>query len=193
LACFFLPVIALTGCSSAQGPGASDGPLGAAESAIAYGTADTAHTAVVALLGNAGSGSFDECSGTIVQVKNGQGYVLTAAHCCNKTVPSVVVMSSDYTVGEAYLFGGTPSPPAYAVTQGSVYYDTAYNGQDHDFCMLQFAAPASAAVIPVAQPGQDGLSLGVDVEHVGFGVTDTSSTNSGRRTATAPVDQSLTT
>jgi hypothetical protein len=193
LACFFLPAIALTSCSSAQGPGASDGPLGAAQSAIAYGTPDATHTAVVSLLGNAGGGSFDECSGTIVQVKGGQGYVLTAAHCCNKTVPSVVVMSNDYTVGEQYLFGGTPSPPAYAVTQGSVYYDTAYNGQDHDFCMLQFAAPSGAAVIPVAQPGQDGLSLGVDVEHVGFGVTDTSTTNSGRRTATAPVDQSLTT
>src|SRR6185312_10731958 len=145
LACFFLPALALTSCSSAEGPGTPEGPLGAAQSAIAYGTADSAHTAVVALLGNAGGGSFDECSGTIVQVKSGQGYVLTAAHCCNNTVPSIVVMSSDYTAGEQYLFGGTPQPPAYAVTQGSVYYDTAYNGQDHDFCMLRFAAPANAA------------------------------------------------
>ena len=103
LVCSFLGSLALTSCSSTNpvNPGdAPEGPLGTAESAIAYGTADSTHTAVVALLGNAGGGSFDECSGTIVQVKNGQGYVLTAAHCCNMTVPSVVVVSNDYTAGE---------------------------------------------------------------------------------------------
>jgi hypothetical protein len=73
-----------------------------------------------------------------------------------------------------------------------VWFDAQYNGNDHDFCMLQFPAPAGAAVIPVAQPGADGLSLGVQVEHVGFGQTDTSSANTGRRHETSPVDQSLT-
>ena len=194
----FLLSLALTSCSSAGGPGAPDGRLGASQSAIAYGSADSTHTAVVALLGNAGGSSFAECSGTIVQVKNGQAYVLTAGHCCDKTVPSVVVMSNDYSVGEQYIFGGTPAPPAYAVTAGSVYFDSKYDPNatnppsSYDFCMLKFAAPANAAVIPVAQPGQDGLSLGVQVEHVGFGVTDTSTSNSGRRTGTAPVDLSLT-
>ena len=72
-ACILLPCLALAGCSSAQGPGVSESPVGAAESAIAYGTADSAHTAVVALLGDAGGGAFVECSGTVVQVKNGQG------------------------------------------------------------------------------------------------------------------------
>jgi hypothetical protein len=193
LACIFLGPVALMSCSPANGPDATEGPLGTAQSAIAYGSADTTHTAVVALLGNAGGGSFDECSGTIVQVKNGSGYVLTAAHCCNMTQPGLVVMSSDYTVGENYLGGGTPAPPVYAVTAGSVWYDSKYDGQEYDFCMLQFAAPANAAVIPVAQPGDDGLSLNVEVEHVGYGVTDTTTNNSGRRTGTAPVDQSLTT
>jgi hypothetical protein len=195
LTCSLLGSLAATSCSSSNPGGAPEGPLGTEQSAIAYGTADSAHTAVVALLANAGSGELSECSGTIVQVKNGQGYVLTAAHCCDDTVPSVVVMSSDYGVGEQYVGGATPQPPAYAVTAGSVYYDTQYDptttapeGPTYDFCMLKFAAPAGAAVIPVAEPS-DGVTLGEQVEHVGFGITDTSSNNSGRRTGTAPVNQ----
>jgi MYXO-CTERM domain-containing protein len=171
-----------------------DGPVSEAKERIAYGTQDTAHTAVVALLANSGGGSFSECSGTIVQVKNGYGYVLTAAHCCNMGAPSIVVMANDYSVGEQYLFGGTPQPPAYAVDPNSVYYDSKYNQLDHDFCMLKFAgANASTPVIPVAQPGQDGLQIGVAVEHVGYGITDNNNNNSVRRHGTNNVDQNVTT
>jgi MYXO-CTERM domain-containing protein len=192
LPCSLLGSLILTGCSSAGTAGAPDEPVGTAESAIAYGSPDSTHTAVVALLGSAGGGSFDECSGTIVKVNpaTGVGYVLTAAHCCNMTAPQLVVMSSDYTVGEQYLFGGSPQPPVYAVTPGSIYYDSKYDQQEYDFCMLKFAAPANAPVIPVAT-SPDGLSLGSSVEHVGFGVTDTNGNNSGRRTGTAPVNQTL--
>jgi len=182
--------LVVASCSSA---GAPVDPTGRTQSAIAYGTADSTHTAVVSVLANAGGSSFDECSGTIVQVKSGDAYVLTAAHCCNATTPTVVVMSSDYSVGESAVVSGTaPTPPAYAVVSGSVWFDAQYNGTDHDFCMLKFPAPAGAAVIPVAQPGADGLALGVEVEHVGFGVTDTSTGNTGRRHETSPVDVSLT-
>ena len=107
------------------------------------------------------------------------------------TAPSVVVMSNDYAVGEGALFGGAVSPPVYSVTPGSVYYDSKYDGQEYDFCMLKFAAPAGTPVIPV--PGaSDGLSLGAEVEHVGFGVTESNGNNSGRRTGSAPVNQQLT-
>jgi hypothetical protein len=190
LASCVLAALSLGSCSS-EAPRA-DEPLGTAESPIAYGNADTAHTAVVALLAPI-SGGFTECSGTIVQNKNGAGYVLTAAHCCNNGAPTLVVMSNDYTVGEQYLGGSTPQPPVYAVTAGSVWWDDKFAGAGtpYDFCMLKFAAPANASVIPVAT-GTDGLSLGVTAEHVGFGATDTNSSNSGRRTGSAPVDVSLT-
>jgi len=183
--------LAAASCSSS---GAPVDATGRSQSAIAYGTADSTHTAVVSVLGDAGGGSFDECSGTIVQVKSGNAYVLTAAHCCNAVTPTVVVMSSDYSTGESAVVNGTaPTPPSYAVVTGSVWFDALYNGTDHDFCMLEFPAPAGAAVIPVAQPGADGLALGVEVEHVGFGETDTSNSNTGRRHETSPVDVSLTT
>ncbi|HEY8091265.1 MAG TPA: hypothetical protein VIF09_25555, partial [Polyangiaceae bacterium] len=129
LACYFLGSLVLTSCSSGSRPAPSEGPVGAAESAIAYGTTDTLnpHTAVVALLIPA-AGGYGECTGTVVQVKNGVGYVLTAAHCCgglpaDPSAPTVVVVGSNYSAGVAAVMGGPVNPPAYAVTPGSVWWD----------------------------------------------------------------------
>jgi hypothetical protein len=163
--------------------------VGTNNEAIAYGTADTTHTAVVSLLTSNGRG-YSECSGSVVQVKNGVGYVLTAAHCCTMNAPQVVVIANDYSVALNAVMGGPVVPPAYAVTAGSVYYDANYNMQDHDFCMLKFNAPANTATL--ALPSQnDGLAFGVAVEHVGYGVTDVNTNNSVRRTGTNVVDQAL--
>jgi uncharacterized protein (TIGR03382 family) len=179
-----VPVSVILLAAACGAPSQSDGPLGSSTQPIVYGTADTAnpHTAVVALL-NPDSGGYDQCSGTIVQVKAGVASVLTAAHCCNQTQPTVVVMSSDYSVGVPYVSGSmsTPAAPAYAVIASSVKYDTAYNGNASapvdDFCMLQFNAPATATSIPVAT-GSDGLAVGSLVDYVGFGVTTDATNNS---------------
>jgi hypothetical protein len=180
----------LAGCSQAA-PG--DETLGRTESPIAYGTLDSTHTAVVALLSPVGSSELQECTGSVVDVGGGNGFVLTAAHCCNAHPPTIVVASSNYTVGEQYVFGGTPTAPAYAVIPGSVYYDALYTGADHDFCMLQFAnAPANMATLALPSSASDGLALGSSIEHVGFGVTDTLSANSQRRSGTDTVDVELT-
>src|SRR4051794_40737941 len=160
-------VVTVFGC----GDPAAISPPAQTRQAIAYGTLDTTHDAVVAVLGDAGGGSFTECSGGLVQVKNGIGYVLTAAHCCNSSVPSLVVLSNDYSSSLQYLGSTSPQPPAYAVLGSSVYYDSQYNLQDRDFCMLKFNAPAGSAVIPVPA-GADGLTTNASVEYVGFGVTD---------------------
>jgi MYXO-CTERM domain-containing protein len=187
-----LASLSLISCAPPGAPTETDGRTAKTSEAIAYGTTDNVHTAVVALLADAGGGSFTECSGTIVQVKNGQGYILTAAHCCNAGAPSVVVQSNDYTVGEQYLGGGNPVAPVYSVVPGSVYYDSLYNQQTHDFCMLKAAnMPANTPVIPVAQAGQDGLQIGVQLEHVGFGITDNNMNNSGRRHGTNTANQDV--
>jgi hypothetical protein len=180
----------LIGCSG----GADEGRVGRVQSSIAYGTLDTRHTAVVAVLSPVGTTELQECTGSIVALKGGQGYVLTAAHCCNANVPTIVVASNDYSVGEQYLSGGTPTPPAYAVVAGSVYYDTAYdNAGGHDFCMLTFGgAGAGLATLALPASASDGLQLGSQVEHVGYGFTDTTTSNSQRRTGTDAVDQLLT-
>ena len=147
-----------------------DDPVGQAESPIVFGTKDVTHTAVVALLGLAGQG-FDECSGSIVHVSGSDGYVLTAAHCCggdpqNPNVkPSLVIMGNDYGPYENYLGDPNPPAPAYAVIAGSVSWDQAYNGNDHDFCMLRFSgADANTPTIQLPQSANDGLSVGVKVD-----------------------------
>jgi hypothetical protein len=178
------------GCS---GHHSHDGPHGTISDPIAFGSVDTIHTAVVAVLAPAGSSSFQECSGSIVKVSGDRGYVLTAAHCCNQFIPNVIVASNDYSVGEQYVFGGTPVPPAFPVIPGSVYYDAKYAGMDHDFCMLTFSgATASTPTLALPVSGNDGLSLGLEIEHVGFGFTETSTTNTKRLTGTDTLDQQLT-
>jgi MYXO-CTERM domain-containing protein len=185
LTCSLLSSLILSGCSFKGAPEPSDGKVTEARDPIAYGSPDgSKHTAVVALLANAGGGSFTECSGSIVQVKNGHAYVLTAAHCCNQGAPTIVVAGNDYSVGEQYLFGGTPQAPSYAVTAGSAYYDSSYNQQDHDFCMLKFAVGSAATLGLPGSCATDGVTNGVMVEHVGFGMTDTNANNTGRNTGT---------
>jgi hypothetical protein len=179
------------GCSA---PDVEDGRLGATQSPIAYGTLDASHTAVAAVLSPVNSSEFQECTGSIVAVTGGQGYVLTAAHCCNAFVPTVVVASSDYSTGEAALGGATPVPPVYGVVPGSVYYDAQYDGAGgHDFCLLKFAgAGAGVATLALPASSSDGLQVGSQVEHIGFGITDSTTSNTQRRTAIDSVDLQLT-
>ncbi|HXX70326.1 MAG TPA: trypsin-like serine protease [Polyangiaceae bacterium] len=185
---------ALLGCTASSAPSATTGgPTASRSGAIAYGTADTTHTAVVAVLAPVGTTELEECTGTIVQVENGNGFVLTAAHCCNTYVPTVIVASENYAVGEQYVLGGTPVPPVYGVVPSSVYYDALYDGADHDFCMLQFSgATTSTPTIALPSSSGDGLELGSAVEHVGYGETQTSTTNTLRRTGTDTINDALT-
>jgi hypothetical protein len=188
-ACVALVALSLLGCTGSS-PG--DGPLGVSRSPIAYGSLDTTHTAVVAVLAPAGGSELEECTGTIVQVSGTVGYVLTAAHCCNMYVPTVVVISSDYSGSEQYALAdaGAPKAPAYPVVPGSVQFDPMYstsNELNHDFCMLKFSgATASTPTIALPTSTNDGLAVGSQVEHVGFGVTQKGA-NSSRMTGTDTV------
>jgi hypothetical protein len=185
-----LYAVAGSGCSAPAG-----GPVASLRSPIAYGTADTAHTAVVALLSPVGSTELQECSGSVVAVNGSKGVVLTAAHCCNQYPPTLVVLANDYSPGEQYLSGGTPEPPTYPVVAGSVSFDPQYatdDGLDHDFCLLQFSgAPASTATLMLPS-ATDGLALNDAIDHVGYGQTNTSNTNSTRRIGADTVNLELT-
>jgi hypothetical protein len=193
---FFFAVLGVAaGCGSQDAPASRVERVASTRSRIAYGSADSTHTAVVALLAPVGMNTIGECTGSIVQVSGIEGYVLTAAHCCNANPPNVVVLSNDFTVGEQYVFGGTPKPPVYAVEPGSVWWDALYAGSNppsHDFCMLKFSsAPAGTAVLALPPASGDGLSLGSSIEHVGYGVTESGS-NTGRRTGTDAINTALT-
>ena len=190
LTCSFLGSLIAAGCAPASAPDANEGAASEAKGAIAWGTPDDAHTAVVALIIDAGGGYISSCSGTIVKVANGQGYVLTAAHCCNDSAPGIVVMANDYGSYAQQVYSSNPSPPAYKVVPGSVYYDAAYNQYDHDFCMLKFSgATASTPTIKLPTGSPDGLADGTAIEHVGYGMTHNDSENSRRRTGSNHVDQ----
>jgi Trypsin len=201
--CLFASLVAV-GCGPAGSPSAADGPVGRASSRIIDGSPDTTHTAVVAILANAGQNSFDECSGSIVAVQNGNGYVLTAAHCCggepgNPVTPGVVILANDYSSYENDIGIASSMPPAYAVVPGSVSWDQSYDPNSatptNDFCMLQFSgADASTPTISLPTSANDGLALGVEVEYSGFGVTDGNgnNNNSKRNHVSAPVDQLVT-
>ncbi|APR74803.1 Flagellar hook-length control protein FliK [Minicystis rosea] len=176
--CFFGSVLA-AGCTNTSGPESVDGHVAETQAPIAYGAQDTIHTAVVALVGNTSQGQF-ACSGSIVQVKNGQGYVLTAAHCCAESAPSWVITGTNYA---------SQSAPTYNVVAGSVYYDAQYNPNNlpagHDFCMLKFSgASASTPTLKLPTSTADGVASNVSVEHVGYGMTNTNSNNSTRQTGT---------
>lgn len=189
------------GCAPADMDDSTDSRTAEAQSPIAYGMQDTKHTAVVSLLANAGGGSFTECSGSIVQQKNGYAYVLTAAHCCTDGAPSLVVQASDYGNYAGYLGSSNPPPPAYKVAPNSAYYDSQFDGSPnglqngHDFCMLKFAV--STAMPTLTLPSQatctnhSDITANAQVEHVGFGMTDQNPNNSQRRTGTNTVNAGI--
>ncbi len=155
-----VPVIA---ASCATPTGDLDRPeidQGKAASEIIGGALDTTHTAVVAVLGNNFS-----CSGTIIQVTGGQGYVLTAAHCCVPgNLPSKVVIGNDYNTGQQFN-----------IVAGSVVADSCYGscpGSTDDVCMLRFSgASAATPVIPAMTPATDALTIGTAITYVGYGIT----------------------
>ena len=184
----------MLGCSS-ELVSRSERPAGQAASPIYYGTKDTTHTGVVALITDEGSSGISVCSGTLVQVKSNVGYVLTAAHCCNgSTKPGLVVMANDYADYAGYVGWTTPPKPAYPVVSGSVVWDTRFTGagSPYDLCMLKFTGATTAMqVIPVAT-SPDGLAGNVQIEHVGYGKTERDSNNSIRYHATNKIDRGLT-
>lgn len=193
-ACSILGSLIAAGCTQPVGE-PTDQPAGEAQDSISWGTADgTAHPAVVALLTSAGGGSFEECSGTIVQQSGGFGYVLTAAHCCQKA-PQIVTTKNDYDAQGASavnaLFGGPLPANVYKVDATSVYYHSQYsiNNLDagHDFCMLKFATTNTLSVIGLPT-NNDGLTTNMNLEHVGFGTTNTSPNNTVRNKGTGQIN-----
>lgn len=170
-------LIALAGCG--LGPTPPQEKTVQASAPIVNGSPDTTHKAVVALLGQQ-----SECTGTIVQVKNGIGYVLTAAHCCTPQDPlQVLTMANDYNNG-----------PYINIMAGSAVRDPAYNANNntHDFCMLKFqGANAQTPVIPVVT-APDNLASGTIVDFIGYGVTgdpnNPANDNSLRLHKTGPIN-----
>lgn len=124
---------------------------------IINGSPDTTHGAVVALLGGGA-----ECSGTIVAVQGGFGYVLTAGHC--KSAAVKVRVGNDYNAPSA----------TYTVVSTKVHplYQAGNAGSDFDFTMVKFSgAPANMPTIPALPAAMDTMAPGTMVDVVGYGMT----------------------
>ncbi|WP_437592404.1 trypsin-like serine protease [Sorangium sp. So ce1000] len=153
-------------------------------SAIVRGDVDTLHTAVVAVVSRLGA-----CTGTLIEVREDRGFVLTAAHCCPAFPrPQEVVFGVDRAPPPDSPY---PAPVHYDILPGSIQVDPRYDGRDHDFCLLQFSvAEASSlpAPIPLSTPETDDLDVGDTVEILGYGETEGDARNTLRRRVEASID-----
>lgn len=175
IVCFVAsPLVAMSCMAPPEAPPAEEATE-TTNAEIINGVQDTGHQAVVAVLGNSFS-----CTGTIIQVKNGKGYVLTAAHCCVPgSLPTQVAIGNNFN-----------SAPKFSVVNGSVKRDGCYSdcpGSTNDVCMLQFnGATGSTPVIPVMTTANDNLAVGTPITYVGYGVTE-----NGGNTIRRKVDKTI--
>jgi MYXO-CTERM domain-containing protein len=159
------------GCLNRPSPSASARNQ-RSDSAITYGTADTTHEAVVAILT-----SQTVCTGTILEVHGSDGFALTAAHCVQGHQPSGIqlIQGDDWQTSTlAYPVVDVALDPSY--TAGT---------PDHDFAMLHFTgATSSTPSLPALPPAEDSIHPGDSELLVGYGYTDFSSNNTRREQVT---------
>jgi len=143
------------------------GLLATPAQAIVNGGPDSTHECVGALHTLPGF----QCTGTLI----GDRWVLTTAACAS-TAPI------DFTMGP-----NTASPAAreYAV-QSIVLHPSWSGGNTYDFGMLLIEPTAiGEPECPALSPAQDSLSMGIQVSHVGYGLTSVpSGTTTQRRIVT---------
>lgn len=162
-------------------------------SAIINGSADTTHSAVVALYIGTAEQAVGYCSGTIIKVDPAThvGWVATAAHCVNDGPVAFVYQGPDYGKPETRI--------DYPVIDSA--FDSRFveaNLEDgFDFGIVRFAgADATTPVIPLTT-APDNLADGQSVTSVGYGTSSlpnqTDTHNTARNFVTKPLNAVTTT
>lgn len=172
--------VGLVAVAPACGVGEWDSPSegsAVATQPIIGGSPDTQHQAVVAWLHNG------KCTATIIDVVGGNGYALTAAHCVNGT-------SGNLRQGDDHA-----SPNAiYPVVEIVIHPDYSDSGSTGDgkssawdFAMLRFTgATAATPSIAAITKAQDNISVGSQLDIIGYGQTENGGTTI-RRHVVKPV------
>ncbi len=151
--CALAPLMLLAACSDAGPDWSSEAPTASDEASIINGNKDTTHQAVVLMSGSNNSA----CSATIIAVQGTTGYVLTAAHCGN---PQFVLQGNDYNNPTAY----------YPATKYQRHSGWTGQPPNYDFMMIQISGVnGSTPYIPAMSPGEDSLTAGTQIRHVGYG------------------------
>lgn len=171
-------------------------------SAILGGSADTAHTAVMALLQMQSQTTGAACTGTAIAQVGSSVFLLTAAHCVVAHDAMDDVIRPPKPVSPSLLFV-MPGPDwqasysqghRYAVAEVSVApgYDGS-SGSTADLAVVRFSSSTpNLPIIPILERADDKLDVGSAITLVGYGMTESSNTNSVRRTVDRTLD-SLTT
>jgi MYXO-CTERM domain-containing protein len=142
----------LMGCGAE--PEAAWESLGAHESEIVNGTADTTHPAVVAWL----HGS--KCSATIIQVSGTTGWALTAAHCVGGGLGNIYQGNNHNNPDVIYPVQAVGVHPGYATSDA------------FDVAVLRFSgATPQTPVLPMLTKAQDNIAVGMFLDAVGYGAT----------------------
>ncbi len=183
--------LVIGGCSP-QGP--SPEPYNTRSDPIYYGTTDTIHDSVVSVAIISGT-SGSSCSGTVVEVKQSSGYVLTAAHCVAEKDGNgdVIKPPTLVDVGDIFVIVGensTLSTEIYPVVESSFHsLYTGDSGAGFDFAMLRAVGMISTfPTIPALTQAEDNLLVGTTVELVGYGQTESDPNNDIRYHITKPID-----
>jgi hypothetical protein len=180
-------ILGVVGVACAPPPGGARGEM----RAILGGSDDTTHPAVMASFQSTGSSMGFACSGTVIAQVGNAAFLLTAAHCVvahdamqNVSKPVTVVSPSVLTVLSGSDWQTSYSTgPRYGATAVSVA--PGYNGSTtsvSDLAIIRFASGAILPTIPILEPADDKLAVGSNVTLAGYGRTESSATNSVRRT-----------
>jgi MYXO-CTERM domain-containing protein len=158
----FAMVVTAGGCGQVQAP--EPGGFAATSRPIINGTPDTsqAHMAVVAL--TYGPTSLAFCTGTLVT----PNVVVTAAHCLQSVQEQSLQIFFGNDVTQAGEYRG--------VSEILSHPDFVNGGESGDIGLIRLSANAPASVTPIgplpASLGLTSADVGVNVDLVGFGVTE---------------------
>jgi hypothetical protein len=178
------------GCSSAE---LATAPAGSQAQPIMGGAPDTQHTAVMALINRTGGA----CSGTTIAVRDGFGYLLTAAHCVVEIdaagqviVPLKPVSPDDLLVVPANDYmTAISSSRFYPVHEFRMHSGYSPSTSSNDVAVVRYVgADTSTPLIPHMTVAEDDLVEGTELTWVGYGQTPSDSENSVRYSVVGAID-----
>jgi hypothetical protein len=175
---------ALAACGSP-----SDGlALAHLEQPIFGGVVDDAHGAVMLLASRDGF----LCTGTVIHVEQGMGYLLTAAHCVTEEAedePGLVPLDAkDFIVVPGVDFAESTT----AFSARAISVEPTYDGSfaaDVAVVRFSFGGQPAPDVIPALGLNEDGLARDDALLLVGYGQTELDEGNTTRRRVERSVDE----